>query len=257
MNDLEPWENSLSKFLKDWKYQEITVGVLVCGSFITGNPTKQSDVDVHIILSSDTSFRERGNKIIDGVLIEYFANPPSQIERYFQDDYEDYSRMSMVQFLTGRIISDPLGVIQQLKDQAQKWFIRPFPKLDENKISLMKYSLWDMRDNLIALNSVQSPSFLHAYHQYLHNVIDNYRKYLGYDVIKPDKTFEIFSSEDVRRKYIMPPFPDLEFTQLIIQTFKEASNTERLYTFSLIIDHIFDQWKSYTIDGWEFQSPLS
>ena len=47
------WEEKLSKFLDDFAYKDDVVGVLVCGSYITGNPSNHSDLDVHIILRDD------------------------------------------------------------------------------------------------------------------------------------------------------------------------------------------------------------
>lgn len=43
------WKIALEIFLKEWQDKEEVVGALVCGSYITGNPSKRSDIDVHII----------------------------------------------------------------------------------------------------------------------------------------------------------------------------------------------------------------
>ncbi len=77
-----------------------TIGILVCGSYITGNPSTHSDLDVHIILNENVNYRERGNKIVDGLLIEYFANPAKQIREYFKDDYTNVRPMSQTQIPT-------------------------------------------------------------------------------------------------------------------------------------------------------------
>ena len=71
---MEKWELALKKFLKNWENKKEVVGAIVCGSYITGNPSNHSDIDIHLLLSSKTKWRERGNVIIDGILIEYFAN---------------------------------------------------------------------------------------------------------------------------------------------------------------------------------------
>jgi hypothetical protein len=101
---MQEWKIALEEFLKDWKIRNDVVGALVCGSYITGNPSKRSDIDVHILLSDDVEWRERGNRIINGFLIEYFVNPPKQIRRYFQEDFQDHRTMSMVQFITGMTV---------------------------------------------------------------------------------------------------------------------------------------------------------
>ena len=75
------WREKLNIFTENFKHKNDVIGILVCGSYITGSPTNHSDLDVHMVLENNVNYRERGNKIIDGLLIEYFANPPRQIEQ--------------------------------------------------------------------------------------------------------------------------------------------------------------------------------
>ena len=62
------WEEKLNVFLENFEYKGDIVGVLACGSYITGNPSSHSDLDVHIILNENVNYRERGNKIINRIL---------------------------------------------------------------------------------------------------------------------------------------------------------------------------------------------
>lgn len=62
------WREKLDKFLNDFKYKDDVIGVLACGSYITGKPTSHSDLDVHIILKKDCDYRLRTTKFVDGVL---------------------------------------------------------------------------------------------------------------------------------------------------------------------------------------------
>ena len=103
------WQTRLDIFLSEFEHKADVVGVLVCGSYITGSPSNHSDLDVHVVLDDDVCYRERGNRIIDGLLIEYFANPPHQILKYFDEDFADKSLMSQVQFATGKIVMDEKG----------------------------------------------------------------------------------------------------------------------------------------------------
>ena len=75
---MENWEKVTNKFLETWLKKDYVVGAFVCGSYVTGRPTKHLDIDLRIIMKDDINWRERGNKIIDGFLIEYFANPIRQ-----------------------------------------------------------------------------------------------------------------------------------------------------------------------------------
>ena len=108
----------LNMFLDSYKNINDVVGVLVCGSYVTGHPNKHSDLDVHLILKDGVFYRERGNVIVEGLLIEYFANTKQQILSYFNKDYRSVSLMSQTQFATGMIIRDDLGIVANLKKQA-------------------------------------------------------------------------------------------------------------------------------------------
>ncbi|AZK47513.1 hypothetical protein [Paenibacillus lentus] len=105
------------------------IGILVCGSYITGSPSKRSDIDVHIILSDNCDWRERGNLYVNGYLIEYFINPPKQIRSYFKEDFKDRSTMSMVQFLSGIIFLDKEGIVHELVEEARSWKDKEYDKL--------------------------------------------------------------------------------------------------------------------------------
>ncbi|ADT84055.1 nucleotidyltransferase domain-containing protein [Thermococcus barophilus] len=70
------WQSALNKFLKDWKDKDFVEAALLTGNHAVGVQTKYSDVDVYIVLSDKVDWRKRGI-VIDGVLIEYLANPVS------------------------------------------------------------------------------------------------------------------------------------------------------------------------------------
>ena len=112
---MDKWTLALETFLKDWKDRGDVVGALVCGSYASGYPSKRSDIDIHIILADHVEGRERGNRVVSGFLIEYFANPPAQIRKYYQEDFNRRRTMSMLQFKTGRIVFNYTGIIKKLE----------------------------------------------------------------------------------------------------------------------------------------------
>lgn len=64
------WEKATKIFLQEWENKDYVIGAIACGSYITGRPTKHSDIDLRIILNDEINWRERGNKIVNGFLIE-------------------------------------------------------------------------------------------------------------------------------------------------------------------------------------------
>ncbi|MBP1996527.1 nucleotidyltransferase domain-containing protein [Paenibacillus eucommiae] len=179
----EKWELALEHFLADWKERNEVIGAMVCGSYITGSPSVRSDIDVHIILSDHVDWRERGNRIYSGYLIEYFANPAKQIRDYFKKDFHDSSTMSMVQFLTGKILFDKTGVINELKLEAAQWKLKAREGLNDSMMELKKYGLWDDLDNLQDCYEQQRIDFHFLYYHSLFRLFTTYCAYLKLEKI--------------------------------------------------------------------------
>jgi hypothetical protein len=118
------WEAALAKWLEPWRTRPEVTGALVCGSYVTGDPSPRSDIDVHVVLKPATKWRERGNDVVDGFLIEYFANPPKSIRGYFRQNYAANDHMDATMFVTGRILFDRSGAVAKLKREASAWIAR-------------------------------------------------------------------------------------------------------------------------------------
>lgn len=118
---MENWEKATNKFLDKWKDKKEVVGAIVCGSYVTGNPSKQSDIDLHIILDDKSNWRMRGNEYVNGFLIEYFINPAKQHEKYFTEDINEKTKNNIHMFLTGKVLFDKNGDLKKIIESAKKW----------------------------------------------------------------------------------------------------------------------------------------
>lgn len=251
------WMKAVEKFLNDYTKDLDVEGVIVCGSYVTGSPSKRSDVDLHIILSSEYDWRERGSRIIDGVLIEYFVNPPQQMPEYFKEDFDDFRRHAAHMLATGKIIQDRNGVVASLRDEAKKWMMKPFPDVGSTGLALSKYGLWDMLDNLSDLYENNSPSFSYAYWNSLNSAFEFYSKYLGHDVIPVHKIYEQLNDEKVQKKYHLEPFPDSIFRAIMNEAIGASNRDSMMKSFQNIIAHVHKETGGFTLDGWSLKTPLS
>jgi predicted nucleotidyltransferase len=254
---MQDWEKALKKFTDTWEDHDFVIGFLVCGSYVTGNPTEHSDIDIHIVVNNTVDWRERGNKVIDGYLIEYFVNPPDQIREYFREDYGDYRMDSQTQFATGRILLDRDGTVVQLKKEAKEWLKRSFKPLDETSIKILKYGLWDTLDNLRDLHERESKSFTYAYHNALKQALTFYAKFLQVEIISPTRIFEQLTDPKTQRKYLQPQFPDLVFRDLFIEAIISIEPLHMMNCFERIAEHIYMETGGFTIDGWKIRTPKS
>lgn len=118
------------------------IGVLATGSRVYGTPGPTSDLDAHVLIAAPR--RQRRNFVLDGLEIELFINPPSQVRRYFADGRGHDPHM----FAHGRALYDPQGVVARLQAEARQiWEAGPAPP-DEPPAWLERYFPADLLRDL-------------------------------------------------------------------------------------------------------------
>jgi predicted nucleotidyltransferase len=248
------WEIALEKFISKWKNKKDVVGAIACGSYITGNPTKHSDIDIHIILDKNTRWRERGNEVINGILIEYFANPMFQNLKYLKSDYTKRRKMDVNMFLTGKVLFDKNGDLTKIIKEAKKWDKKKFAKPGKISVELSKYALWDMRDNLEEVYESASEDFEFVYHNYLNELFDKYSAFLGFVTIGPNKLLRFLTLERDKLKYRINEFPDKEFREMIVSALIEKDKSKMMQIYSLLTEHVLSKMGGFDINGWKMRS---
>ena len=254
MND---WKNKLDLFLADFEYADDVVGVLVCGSYITGNPTSHSDLDVHIVLDNKVSNRERGNRIVDGLLIEYFANPSKQILRYFDEDLKAKNFMCQTQFATGKIILDKVGDVKALKLKAKE-IISDFyatEKTDLRLSELDKYFLWDMLDDLQDVHENNRADFDFLYFTRLNMLLEKYMNGIN----RPYNCKSIYGNIvdfAVREKYLLRELPCEIVKDMIACAITATGQNKKMEAYEKLTAEIMKQIGGFDIDGFKFKSDV-
>ena len=241
------WEKRLEKFLNTCSFKEDIVGVVACGSIVAGHGTPHSDLDVQIVLKDAVEYRERGNKVVDGLLIEYFANPPRQTELYFEQDLQRNKRITATMFATGEVILDRTGSVEQLRQKAQEYLGRPFTKGEKNELA--KYALWDDLDNLQGMD-LRSPYGQYAYYVTLQRLYSMYVEFLGADMGPTSKLERYFYDTDWRAKHAIEAFPDATFIEL----FETAAGQADFAALKTLTDYVQEKTGGFEIDGWVFRS---
>ncbi len=244
------WYLALEKFLDEWRKKGFVEAALLTGSHAIGMETKYSDVDVYIILSEDVEWRERGNKIIDGVLIEYFANPPRQIKHYFKKEHAEGSRCTARIVAIGKVLFDKSGITEKLKKEALKYMKKPFERPDGVWVEIAKYGLWDMLDSVKDAKERNDPSFSYLYHIALNETLKIYSKFLCVEVPPASKVYRLFTEEGFREAYLFGAFPDERFVELFLR----ATGNEEVEMLEELISHVFEKMGGFDIDGWRLRT---
>ena len=253
---MELWEKAVDKFLEKWKDKEEVIGALVCGSYVTGDPSPHSDIDLHIVLSNKATRRIRGNIMVDDFLIEYFINPAKQIEKYFSEDFYDRRPHSMVQFVTGRVLFDPTGEIERLKKLAEEWIRKDREPLSRTAVELTKYHLWDTRDNLADCYEQDRPDFDFLYYNSLNVLYEAYAKFLNQDVFSFYQLSRYLRDPKFQKKYLAEDFPDQDFQQRFLRCIEEPARKIRMKEYHKLTERVLEKMGGFSIDGWEINTPV-
>ncbi|MEQ2527859.1 nucleotidyltransferase domain-containing protein [Bacillaceae bacterium CLA-AA-H227] len=256
-NFMVEWQIALEDFIKEWKDRNDVVGALVCGSYITGNPSKRSDIDVHIVLSDEVEWRERGNRAIHGFLIEYFANPQRQIRLYFQEDFNSRRTMSMVQFMTGRILFDKTGVMSELKAEAKQWLKREYSGLNSTMIEMKKYAIWDAMDNLKDCFEQEKEDFHFVYYNLLAKLFWEYGQFLNIETIPHYQIISYLTDPAYLKKYLKTAFPDTEFKVAFVKAMQLTNRQKMIVAYEELSTHVLTNMGGFQIDGWKLKSDVN
>lgn len=249
--DMKRWEAAVSKFIKPW-YKRGIIGVIVSGSYVIGTASKNSDIDLHIILPESAKYKERGNQVVDGFLIEYFANPIGELRRYFFEDRKKGKKLIAHMLSTGRILFDKDASIKTLQDEATMELKKGFDKIADNKVEMAKYFLWDSLDSLKGLKEQASPSYNFYYSVHLEKIIDTYSMFCGLETPNMSKLYNLYSDEACEKKYNIELVPDGKFKQLVIKAIENYS----LKVAEDLTNYVLHKMGGFEIDGWKLISTI-
>ncbi len=112
------WKLALNEFIKPYMQDEDVEAILLVGSYAVGNQNEYSDIDVYVILNDDVDYRERGNKLVEGYLIEYFVNPIYKVREYLQEDKRGHGGAMANMLIHGQVLLDKHGIVDKLKQEA-------------------------------------------------------------------------------------------------------------------------------------------
>lgn len=118
------------------------IGIIVAGSYVYAEIGPNSDIDVFLILHPQCTYRERGNTWINGVEIEYFMNPPSQIRAYFKQETGSPHTAHMLNF--GILKYNVHEEVDNLIAEAKAIMETPRPAMGTIAMEFGKYRLDDL-----------------------------------------------------------------------------------------------------------------
>lgn len=250
------WERAARRFLAPWQARRAFAGALACGSYVTGHPTPHSDVDLQILLAPGTRWRERGNRIVGGFLVEYFANPPEQLRAYFADDHRRNRRVTATMFCTGRVLADPAGDLARMVREARRWHRKPLPRTTRAWREHTLYAIWDVIDNAMDAAERGAPDLAFQYHHAVYALYEDYARFLRQPVLQVYRLEGVYGPGGRPEKILAEPFPDPAFVRLLMGALRESDPKRMPARLRRLAGHVTRAMGGFEIDGWRLRTPV-
>ncbi len=146
-------------------------GIIACGSIIRGLPDASSDLDLYVI--NTENWRQRVQRIFNGIPTEIFINPVSAVEGYFRDEQADARPSTAHMLATGFVVYAIDSSVENLRQQARQLLTQP-PPSSETDLLFSRYAIATVYEDAFdkAENDPETASMLlnQAVHDMLHYV---------------------------------------------------------------------------------------
>jgi len=217
---MEKWKQVAHKFIDICSFKDDIDAVFLSGSHASGNADEFSDIDLYIVLNDEVKWRERGNKRIDGLYVEYFANPMRQIMKYIDDSYPNVQLIEINMILSGIVILDKNSTAQKAIDYCKQKAMFGFPKMDAYSVKMGLYTLWTNYDELSRACSYQTPDAAMHFYGFIQNAFELYSRYICSPVPHYHKLHRWLTDEGYAKRYDLGVYNDLDFLEMLKMAFK-------------------------------------
>jgi len=252
---MERWELVVEKFLEQYKNEEYFLGAILTGSYATGNNDVNSDIDVFIVTKDSTTWRERGNKLIDGYMIEYFINPVRQVLKEFDEGFKNNGIATTLIFAGSKILYDRDGTIEKLINRAKEDLNKVLAPISEFKWKMNCYTIWH---SFYELNSkyTKNEDIDFTYNIFLNDIIQSYFLNTEIPLLPVHKIERILTNEDYRKKYNVKKLPDDTFIDKLLKCFNEKDYNKKFICARELYDYYMEQNSKFDINNFSFRSDI-
>lgn len=251
---MESWKAAANKFLAECPFLSDIEVVYLTGSYAHGVADQYSDIDLYIILNDAVDWRERGNRNVDGFIIEYFANPFRQVKQYIETQHSDGNQITINMILYGIVIMDVNASADTLREYCLQKLAEPSPELDEAFIGVKLYAVWDRFNELERSYHNNSRDFNVQYDQFGIDVIYTYARFLKAPLPPYYHLYRWLTDEEYHKSFSLPKYPDIDFWQQMIHFFTLTDFAERFCLAEKMKTYVIDKMHGFDIDHYVFRS---
>ena len=213
-------------FIDDMKYleNEHVLGCFFYGSYLTGYYNKNSDIDLHIIFDNDDPLHLiRGNKVIDGIRIEYFEKPINDLYQSVDNNFNNQNNALLSIIGTSRILFDKKGDLKKLQEYTKDKFSKPLPPLEKEDAREYVSILNNRMEKLEKACNEDDPYFYHLYHLTIEKIRKFYHRLNGKPEVQTSKVFKVYTDENYRKSFYKADIPEKEFVDMYLDAICDNS----------------------------------
>lgn len=252
---MEKWELVVEKFLEEYKNEDYFLGAILTGSYATGNNDINSDIDIFIVTKDSTTWRERGNKLIDGYLIEYFINPVRQVLKEFEEGFIDNAIATTLIFAGSKILYDKDGTIEKLVNRAKEDLNKDLEVIPEFEWKMNCYTIWHSFYELSS-KYTKNEDIDFTYNIYLNDIIKSHFLNNEIPLLPVHKIEKILKDEEYRKRYNVKKLPDDIFIEKLLKCFNEKDYNKKFMCAKDLYDYYMKQNSNFDINDFSFRSDV-
>ncbi|MCL2575026.1 MAG: nucleotidyltransferase domain-containing protein [Defluviitaleaceae bacterium] len=254
---MQKWEMAARDFVDNCSFKSDIDAVILTGNYASGNADEFSDVDLDIVLNDNVDWRERGNKRVNGFLIEYFANPVRQIKKYIDDAHNVAQIADINMLLSGIVLFDKNNTVDELIKYCKQKLAEDFPKMSEFHMKMGLYHLWDSFDELGKAYATNSADFTAQFWYFVKYAFEFYSRYKCCPVPNFPKLYRWLTDDSYFNKYGYPVHKDEEFVQMIKRAFECVADADEMHDLTEeIYHHIVNNMGGFDINDFDLRGRL-
>jgi predicted nucleotidyltransferase len=253
---MEAWETAVKEFVATWENDPQIIAGVLTGSYVTGNQDASSDIDIYLVSADSRPYRERGNRIVHGFLMEYFINPAWKIHELMDPEQDSLNRVTCSLLVNGKVLFDRTRVLPGLKERAREILETPLEALGDSARENYKYHIFAAYTELDRAFRAETPDFGLCYHLLLNRLIDSYADFLQTLLPTRYKLYRFLTESGFAERYGLRPFPDATFSALFLECLEQQEKHAAFRCITALKDHVLDAMGGFHIDGWVQRTPV-
>jgi predicted nucleotidyltransferase len=249
-------EKIIDMFIEPYKQDKNIQAAILTGSYAMGNQNKHSDIDIFIVSSDELNWRERGNKIIMGYMIEYFINPTRMIMHEMENQNKTNDRVTAIMIANGKKIFDKSGILTKLTEKSLEILQKPLNPIDNTTKERAKYFTHYYHDQLTRAYETNSNEFMYLYYTFLEHIIYSYGAYTGIILSPRTKIYQYISDEEYKMNRYLKKIEDKMFIKLLNKCMQQNEHKIMYENISELKKYLQEIMGGFNINGWKMRTEI-